>query len=101
MRNEFRWATLEEIDSLLAKRIEEGLQKVVPEIIEGMSNKKYVTNSEASGITGRSIRTLDHLRASGQIDYYMNGNRVLFKYSDLIRWIREGHVVATKPRDAA
>ena len=101
MRNEFRWATLEEIDSLLTKRIEEGLKNAIPGIIDGMSNKQYVTNSEASEITGRSIRSLDHLRKSGQIDFYMHGNRVLFKYADLVSWIKQGHVVATNPRTAA
>ena len=100
MRNEFRWATLEEIDDLLAKRIEEELLKVVPQIIDGMSHKQYVTNSEAARITGRSTRSLDHLRKTGQIDFYMNGNRVLFKYTDLIDWIKAGHVIATKPKCA-
>ena len=90
-----------EIRSVVREELQQTVDEAILEITRLIQHKEYVTNQEASEITGRSIRTLDHLRKSGQIDSYMNGNRVLFKYADLISWIKLGHVVATNPRTAA
>lgn len=101
MVGELRWVTTDEMTKLVRTEISTAVQELVPLMVDQLRNKEFVTNKEASGITGRSVRQLDHLRKTGQIDFYMNGNRVLFKYTDLIDWIKAGHVVATKPRHAA
>lgn len=101
MGGELRWVTTNEMTKLVRAEISCAVRDLVPIMVDQLRNKEFVTNKEAAAITGRSIRQLDYLRKSGQIDSYMNGNRVLFKYADLISWIKLGHVVATNPRTAA
>ena len=90
-----------EIRTIVREESQSAVDEAVSVLCQIIKHKEFVTNKEAADITGRSVSQLDNLSNSGQIDFYMNVNRVLFKYTDLIDWIKAGHVVATKPRNAA
>jgi excisionase family DNA binding protein len=60
--------------------------------LAGMENTQkfldgYLSKQEAQEYTSLSLRTLDYAKERGELPVFKVGRRVLFKRSDLDRWL--------------
>jgi len=52
-----------------------------------LANERYLTDREVSGILHISRRTLQEYRSTGQIAYSMVGGKILYRESDIEKWL--------------
>ena len=52
-----------------------------------LGNERYLTDREVSKILHISRRTLQEYRSTGQIAYSMVGGKILYKESDIEKWL--------------
>ena len=52
-----------------------------------LGNERYLTDREVSKILHISRRTLQEYRSTGQIAYSMVGGKILYRESDLEKWL--------------
>ena len=57
--------------------------------------RAFVDKHGARAFTGRSIRALDYARSNGDIPFYKCGRKILFKLSDLDRYMERFRVDVT------
>jgi excisionase family DNA binding protein len=52
-----------------------------------LGNERYLTDGEVSKILHISRRTLQEYRSTGQIAYSMVGGKILYRESDIEKWL--------------
>lgn len=72
--------------------VEAALARVLPEAIRRAATPEFLTRGEAAAFLGRSVRSLDRLRATGTLPYSKRGGRVVVATADLEAYLAAGRV---------
>jgi len=57
-----------------------------------LGNERYLTDREVSKILHISRRTLQEYRSTGQIAYSMVGGKILYRESDIEKWLTTHYI---------
>ena len=76
--------------------VAEALEESLPAAIRAAQRKEHLSRAEAAALLGRSLRSIDNLRATGRLAYVKRGGRVLFRTSDLEAFLAEAYVPARR-----
>ena len=83
---------VEAFGTAIEPAVEAALARVLPEAIRQATTPEYQTREQAAAFLGRSVRSVDRLRASGTLPYSKRGGRVVIATADLIAYVDAGHV---------
>ena len=72
--------------------VRDALDDCLPPVLRAAQRKEHLSRAEAAEFIGRSVRSLDHLRATGRLAYVKRGSRVLFRTVDLEAYLAEAYV---------
>ena len=82
--NKIRQIFAEELEAILTRRI--------PAIVRQANRKEYLTTTEVEELTGMSARMQKYHRDAGNLPYSQEGRKIIYKTSDLERFIEERRI---------
>jgi hypothetical protein len=87
-------STKQELKEAISKEVRDTVLDVLPQAIREASRKEWLDTSEVMEILQCSRRHVQHLRDSGQLEYYQTNRTIRYKYSDITAYLNDGKVSA-------
>lgn len=88
--------TPSDLREIIKESVCSSFRAMIPNFLEALPEKRYLTKKEVSDLTGWSIRQIDYKRKSGAIPYIKRGRLVLIPTADLLAYLEEGRVPAAR-----
>ncbi len=85
-------STKEELESTIAKAVEQAVSKRLPEVILKVTRKPIYNIDEACELLNVSRRHLQYLRDSQQLPYIQNGRKIYFRAEDLDKFFNANYI---------
>ena len=82
----------------VGEAVGEALGRELPLALRAAALPTYMSREDAAAYLGRSVRSLDGLRESGQIPWTKRGGRILLRTDDLDAYLDAGRVPVKHPR---
>ena len=82
--NKIRQIFAEELEAILTRRI--------PAIVRQANRKEFLTTAEVEELTGMSPRMQKYHRDAGNLPFSQEGRKIIYKTSDLERFIEERRI---------
>lgn len=87
--------TRSELEQIIQDAVADSMRTVVPEIVEEIAAKPYLTKEELKSLTGWSPRTIQNLRDTRQIPFTQHGKKILYPRKGIMDFLKANHI---KPR---
>lgn len=84
--------TKEDLEQIVSRATRETVTDVLPEAIYKATRKKWLTTKEVAEMLQVSIRHMQHLRDSGQIEYHQNSRTIRFHIDAVEKYLNNGKV---------
>lgn len=83
-----------QIEKILRDIIRDELERALPDLVRESTSKEFLTIDETVELTGFSKRHLQYLRDEKKIPYHKHGKKILYRRSDVLKFLQDNHVKA-------
>lgn len=84
--------TKKAFEEILESTVDKVLKQRIPQIIRQANRKDYLTTSDFEELTGMSSPTQKYHRDTGNLPYYQEGRRFLYKTEDVEEFLLKRRV---------